>query len=268
LLLAVCAIILAFSLTACNKEPVAAVVNGTEILEQQVTDRIMSLRNSSPEYADDASWATALASAQLTPTDLREQVIDTFIDNELIIQEAAKREIIADEASIDEQITSIKESVGVTDDAAWVEILVQYGYIDEADLRENLVTQDLSTQINDALTNEGGTDVQSYLEQLREEAGDKIKINDMPKDLPYDVDMSLASEVDAQGAEESTDASASTTTTASESAAVQDALAKGLVIEDTVVGEGAEALPGSTVQVNYTGTLEDGTVFDSKHREI
>lgn len=36
-----------------------------------------------------------------------------------------------------------------------------------------------------------------------------------------------------------------------------------LVIEDTEVGGGAEATAGSIVTVHYTGTLEDGTEFDS-----
>lgn len=33
--------------------------------------------------------------------------------------------------------------------------------------------------------------------------------------------------------------------------------------QDAIVGEGAEALPGSVVAVLYVGMLEDGTVFDS-----
>tara|TARA_B100000700_G_C14460163_1_gene585743 strand:+ start:199 stop:537 length:339 start_codon:yes stop_codon:yes gene_type:complete len=37
----------------------------------------------------------------------------------------------------------------------------------------------------------------------------------------------------------------------------------GLVIEDIVVGEGVEALDHNKVVVNYTGTLEDGSIFDS-----
>ena len=37
----------------------------------------------------------------------------------------------------------------------------------------------------------------------------------------------------------------------------------GLIIADIVAGEGDEASPGQTVTVNYTGTLEDGTQFDT-----
>ena len=37
----------------------------------------------------------------------------------------------------------------------------------------------------------------------------------------------------------------------------------GLVIENIVVGEGSEAQDHNKVVVNYTGSLEDGSIFDS-----
>lgn len=39
----------------------------------------------------------------------------------------------------------------------------------------------------------------------------------------------------------------------------------GLEIQDLKSGDGAEARSGSTVDVHYTGWLEDGTKFDSSH---
>ena len=40
-------------------------------------------------------------------------------------------------------------------------------------------------------------------------------------------------------------------------------LGNGLLIEDIVVGDGNEAKDHNKVVVNYTGTLENGSVFDS-----
>ncbi len=42
-------------------------------------------------------------------------------------------------------------------------------------------------------------------------------------------------------------------------------LSDGLQIEDLVVGTGAEAKAGDTVTVNYVGTLDNGTKFDSSY---
>ena len=39
--------------------------------------------------------------------------------------------------------------------------------------------------------------------------------------------------------------------------------ASGLIIEDVILGEGAEACAGQNVSVHYTGWLTDGTKFDS-----
>jgi FKBP-type peptidyl-prolyl cis-trans isomerase FkpA len=44
-----------------------------------------------------------------------------------------------------------------------------------------------------------------------------------------------------------------------------ESTASGLKYEDQVVGDGAEAVAGKSVEVHYTGTLADGTKFDSSH---
>ncbi|MBB5193352.1 peptidylprolyl isomerase [Silvimonas terrae] len=38
-----------------------------------------------------------------------------------------------------------------------------------------------------------------------------------------------------------------------------------LIIEDLVIGEGKEIARGALITAHYTGTLEDGTKFDSSH---
>ncbi|MDP2135992.1 MAG: FKBP-type peptidyl-prolyl cis-trans isomerase [Sulfuritalea sp.] len=43
----------------------------------------------------------------------------------------------------------------------------------------------------------------------------------------------------------------------------QNTTASGLVIEEMLVGEGAEAAAGQRVSVHYTGWLTNGTKFDS-----
>jgi peptidylprolyl isomerase len=48
-------------------------------------------------------------------------------------------------------------------------------------------------------------------------------------------------------------------------AAPERVTASGLRITDLVVGEGAEAVSGQTVVVNYRGTLTDGREFDSSY---
>jgi FKBP-type peptidyl-prolyl cis-trans isomerase len=53
--------------------------------------------------------------------------------------------------------------------------------------------------------------------------------------------------------------------TASVSESIAPANPNGLAIEDTAIGSGPAVATGDTVSVHYTGTLADGTKFDSSH---
>ncbi len=50
---------------------------------------------------------------------------------------------------------------------------------------------------------------------------------------------------------------------ATSAASPQSTSSSGLVVQDETIGTGAVAEPGDVLTVNYTGTLQDGTVFDT-----
>lgn len=79
---------------------------------------------------------------------------------------------------------------------------------------------------------------------------DLIVVNPMPEGLSYDVDMTLATPIVDTSVIDSTEAVAS-------------AEAAGLVTTDAVVGSGAEAKEGDTLEVYYSGSYTNGTIFDS-----
>lgn len=364
------------SLGACSTPAaVAATVNGTEILEQDITDTIEAMRTQNEQYSDPATWAKALAGSGLTPESLRESVIDSQAQQIIVTQEAEAQGFSVDEATIDETVAQTRTQVGAEDDASWLSILQQYGYKDEQAYRDTLVISNLTNQLyaafeveptdeeliefiaqnpkivegytlpalaalgisNDvvatddtaatddavvedtaatddsataedtAATDDAAVDdtaatddtasqeddvvtvavedvdlaeipedilaqfkeqwvlankgllYQEWFTELTESA--EIVINEMPADVPYNVDMSLAETSTDDSASSSDDVTANTDYSSAES--VASAVASGLVITDDTVGDGTEAVSGSTVRVNYVGTLEDGTEFDS-----
>jgi len=356
---------------------VAATVNGTAIMEQDVTDTIEAMRTNSGDYSDPTAWAQALQASGLTPETLRESVIKSKAQNIVITQEATNEGFSPDEDSIEAQITQTRSTVGATDDdATWLKMLQSYGYKDEQAFRDMLTINDLTKQLYDNYTMDDPTDDQlrtyiaanptavdgftvpgyvdttadtdttdttatdtatddttatdttatddttaadttatddttatgdtstsdqsttpgltaddidlttipsdvlsQYKDLYKQDSTNKgtafqawiqslvdaadIVINDMPADVPYNVDMSLATSSTDTSSTDTSSTDTSTTTDYSSDDAVSAAVAAGLVITDDVVGTGDTAVSGSVLQVHYTGTLDDGTVFDS-----
>ena len=87
----------AFGLAACQggqaSGGTAATVNGTAIPEQEVTDTIQTVRAQSGLDDTDA-WGQFLASNNMTPESVREQILDSLIDQELVKQGAAELGVV------------------------------------------------------------------------------------------------------------------------------------------------------------------------------
>lgn len=129
ILAAVCCIVLA----GCQSQygytgGVAATVNGTEIEEDTITKYIQDFRTSS-DISSDEDWANWLKESSQDPASIRNQVIDYYVQQELIRQAAAENEIVIEESKIDEQVDSMKKNYN--SDSEWQEALSQSGVTEE-----------------------------------------------------------------------------------------------------------------------------------------
>lgn len=123
---------------------VAATVNGTPISEDLVTNYIQSLRT---QYGltDEGTWGQYLASSGLTPESLRENVINSYIEIELMEKGAADAGIVADEATVQGYVDSMKSNYD--SDEKWQEALAAAGMTEDEyreEIGRQLVTQDFS----------------------------------------------------------------------------------------------------------------------------
>lgn len=120
--------------TACssssnsNDGAVAATVNGTSILESDVTASIENIRANS-NLTDTDTWGQFLVDNGLTPSSVREEMIDSYIQQALMEQGAADKGVTVDDSDIDYYVNAMKANYD--SDEAWTNALSEAGYTEE-----------------------------------------------------------------------------------------------------------------------------------------
>lgn len=116
---------------------VAATVYGTEISEDTITNYIESIREQQG-LTDEDSWGEYLAEYGYTPSDIREQIIDSYVQRELIKKKADDDGITVDSSEVDSYVNSMKENYD--DDEAWNAALESAG-LTEQEYRDEIELQ-------------------------------------------------------------------------------------------------------------------------------
>ena len=126
---------------------VAATVNGTEIQEDTITQAIQDIR-AQMGATDEESWGKWLAENNYTPESVREEIINSYVDQELVRQGAAAQEITADDNAVNEYVSQMRGNYD--SDEAWADALQSVG-LTEDEYRDNialsLMTQQLKTKV-------------------------------------------------------------------------------------------------------------------------
>ncbi len=143
-----------FGLAACSSGGsgltggVAATVNGVEISEDDVTRTVESIRESMG-VADAEAWAEWMVSNGYTSEQVREEVIDGFVDQEILRQGAAELGVVVDEAEVESYYNEIASQFD--SESAWEEALLSAGYASADEYRETIELSLLSEAVQASL---------------------------------------------------------------------------------------------------------------------
>lgn len=134
---------------------VAATVNGVEVKEDDVTTMIQEIRSSNG-LDDDGTWALYLASSGMTPEGVRQNIVDSYVDQELMKQGAEDRGVSVEDSDVDSYVDRMKSNYD--SDEKWTQALQGAGFEDEADYRENVKNSLLSTKLMESFEVDEPTD--------------------------------------------------------------------------------------------------------------
>ena len=127
----------------------AATVNGTAISETEVTTTIESIR-AQAGLSDTDQWGTWLVANNMTPADVRADVIDSLAERVLVKAGATEKGVTIDAAEIDSYVGRMKGNYA--SDEAWQEALKQAGFTEDsyrASIELSLLQQELLNKFQD-----------------------------------------------------------------------------------------------------------------------
>lgn len=125
---------------------VAATVNGVEIEEDKVTRYINNMRINGG-YETDEDWKKYLEDNNYTVESLRDEVIDSLVDQELVIQCADQRGVTATDEEIDSYVQEMRGNY--SSDEAWQTALEGAGFENEDGYREALQYSILNKKLDE-----------------------------------------------------------------------------------------------------------------------
>lgn len=128
------AALFALCMTACNGGKVAATVDDTKIMEDDITAEIQKYRESYG-MSDNDTWAQYMGYYGYTPSTIRESMIDSHIQDALVKKAAKENGISVDKADIDTYVNQIKANYDSDDN--WKKALESAG-LTEDKYRENI----------------------------------------------------------------------------------------------------------------------------------
>lgn len=206
---------------------VAATVNGVAIGENQVSEYIVTLRKQQG-VEDESAWGSWLVANGLTPETLRSALLEQFVNQELVKQAIKEQGITVPSEDVDEYVSQIVEQQGgeeafakvleqqnatmdtvresvelglaeqklaeqiagdveVTDDEV-LEMLKMYGAADENAKSLEDIDEEMVQSFRDQIKSQKiGQPYQQWIAERRDKA--EVKIENMPKGLPYDIDL-------------------------------------------------------------------------------
>lgn len=141
----------------------AATVNGNAISEEEVTETVQNVRAQSGIEEDDA-WGEFLVANDMTPESVREQIIDSLVDQELVREGAAELGVTVEDSEIDTYVESMKGNFD--DDEAWQDALKQAGF-SEDEYRDSIRTSLLQQKLNQHFEDEADVSDEDILESAK-----------------------------------------------------------------------------------------------------